>query len=103
MAAAVGSVISGVLGSTGNSGAKNMAQTPDNGMNKQVSDTTKQPEINKADVKEAAKPVETSQKGGSSNWQDLARMATNLAASQSGSAPLVGNNANPGLSQSVAR
>lgn len=103
MAGAVGSIISGVLGSTGNSGAKDMAQTPDNGMNKQVSDTAKQPEINKADVKEAAKSVEGATQKPASNWQDLAKMATNLAASQSGSAPLVGNNANPGLSQSVAR
>ena len=103
MAAAVGSIASSVLGSTSNSGAKNMTQAPDNGMSKQVSDTTKQPEINKADVKEAAKPVESAPQKSTSNWQDLARMATNLASSQSGSAPLVGNNANPGLSQSVAR
>lgn len=99
MASAVGSVISGVLGSTGNSGAKDMAQTPDNGMNKQVSDTTKQPEINKADVKEVAKPVGEKP---SSNWQDLAKMATGLLSTQS-SAPLVNNSGSSGLSQGVAR
>lgn len=102
MASAVGSVISGVLGSTGNSGAKDMAQTPDNGMNKQVSDRTKQPEINKADVKEVAKPVEGATQKPASNWQDLAKMATGLLSTQS-SAPLVSNSGSSGLSQSVAR
>ena len=105
MASAVGSVISGVLGSTGSSGEKGMAQAPQPATNGNVSVPSKQPEIKNSEVKDAAKPVENKveqPKEGGSNWQDLAKMASGLLTSQS-SAPLVNNSGSSGLSQSVAK
>lgn len=107
MASAVGSVISGVLGSTGSSGEKGMAQALQPATNGNVSVPGKQPEIKNAEVKDVAKPVENKveqprKEQNSSNWQDLAKMASGLLTSQS-SAPLVNNSGSSGLSQSVAK
>lgn len=98
MAGTVASIASGVLGSAANSKGDSVSGG-NNVSNNNVAPQTETPQINQAEVKEAAKPVEKSDSG--SNWQQLAQMAQGLMNTAQGSAPVV-SGGNISQNQSVA-
>lgn len=101
MAGTVASIASGVLGSAANSKGDSVS-SGNNVSNNNVAPQTETPQINQAEVKEAAKPVEKSESSDSgSNWQQLAQMAQGLMNTAQGSAPAV-SGGNISQNQSVA-
>jgi hypothetical protein len=100
MAGTVASIASGVLGSAANSKGDSVS-SGNSVSNNNVAPQTETPQINQAEVKEAAKPVEKSDSDSGSNWQQLAQMAQGLMNTAQGSAPAV-SGGNISQNQSVA-
>ena len=98
MAGTVASIASGVLGNAANSKGDSVLGG-NNVSNNNIAPQTETPQINQAEVKEAAKPVEKNDSG--SNWQQLAQMAQGLMNTAQGSAPAV-SGGNISQNQSVA-
>lgn len=100
MGAAIGGIASGILGATGQSGQKGANGEANASQTTKLSEGMQQPEVKTAEINKVAETTEKpkEEKSGSSiDWSELAKMATGLLNSGSGSsAPISVSNASNG-------